>query len=126
MPALGVVGGLVNAFGPALVHASHRQTTNALASIGLNLGLPFGAGLVGMGAGLSVLAGANGGLDGLAAMSVSIAIGAGLGSIAAIVLDATWLGYEDQAPPSPIALTPALSFSADEARTPLAGLSLAF
>ena len=89
--------------GGPIIHGRHHGWGRAFASLGLRLGLPL--------AGLFFGLGTSG--DGLSAIGPA-AVGAGVGVIAAIAIDASW-AYDDAPPPTspvsppPLAFSPALS-----------------
>ena len=88
--------------GGPIIHGRHHGWGRALASVGLRLGLPLAGLLLGLSTGSS---------DGWPAFGAG-AVGAGVGVVAAIAVDATW-AYDDapapRSPPRPLAFSPALS-----------------
>jgi hypothetical protein len=79
---------------PPLIHLAHGHPGKALGSLGLRVGLPAGGGWIGF---LIGLVAGGGGLGGLFAGVVAFTIGAIGGGVAAQVVDAAVLAY-DEAP----------------------------
>lgn len=113
---LAVAGVTIFVIGPVVVHGIHGQPRNAVLSFGLNL-LLTGAGL---GAGIGVGAGSN---DDLGAVFGGM-VGVGLAQVTMLILDATWLGFEDEPRGPDVAWSPTLL--RDPEGAPLPGLVVAF
>lgn len=94
---LAITGGAGYALSGPIIHAAHENWTSAGVSLGLNLGLPVGMGLLGMG-----LACAGDGCRdsfGLGGV-IGILFGGVLGMITASVIDVAVLSYEDAPAPA--------------------------
>jgi hypothetical protein len=99
-PAFWVAGASTYALGAPVVHAAHGQWGRAAGSLGLRLGLPLGAALVGYGIAQATFQGGDGGDDhgGARATVLNLfTLGGGLaGAITASFVDAYALAYEPE------------------------------
>lgn len=83
-----ILGGYL--LGPPIVHWAHGQVGRGFADLGIRVGAPLVLGTAGY---LIFSGGGNGSSDGILG-AVGIVLGAGLGIVAAIVVDAAALAYE--------------------------------
>lgn len=115
-----ILGAGAVVFGPVVVHAVHGQPVNAVVSIAMNLLLSTG------GAGLGALVGSATGGSGDFGWGVAIGgfFGLATGQLAILILDLTWLGFEDQPREDRVTLLPTVVPAPDG--TPLAGLGFTF
>lgn len=90
----GVLGGLTNAFGPALVHGLNGEASHALTSALGNVFVPSGLGLGGLFVGMAA---ADEPLEGV---FYGILVGAAAGQVIMTVVDATALGFTTSASPA--------------------------
>jgi hypothetical protein len=96
---LGWFSGGTYALGPAVVHAAHGRGGAAAASIALRLGLPLVASIIGMGIGGNCEAGQGGCIGPLSSSTTGALLGAGVGMVIAMGIDAAVLSYESTRDP---------------------------
>jgi hypothetical protein len=97
-----VLAGLgIYALGGPVVHLAHERPGTAAADLGLRVGAPLTAGLVGFGVGVAAFSGCSSGemfcSRGFAGVG-GAALGVLVGYVTAIILDAAWLACE----PAPV------------------------
>jgi hypothetical protein len=99
-PLLTTVGALGYGFGGPINHWARDHTAKGFGSLGLTLGLPTVAGLIGGGI-VVALYGEGGDIP---SFPIGFAIGAGVGAVAAIIVDAVVFGHEPTAPPGAVSV----------------------
>jgi hypothetical protein len=125
------LSGITYVLGGPIVHLAHHRAGTGFASLVLRVGLPVGGALMGGLIGEAVASGSHtddqwGGLEHLETVAIAVAGGASVGAVAAVILDPTFLSYEErQAAPQhargPI-VTPVVSAIKDGATLGVAGV----
>jgi hypothetical protein len=131
-PAIGDLGLVGYVAGGPTVHFAHGHVAKGFESAALRLGLPFVGGLFGLGLAVASCSNNGCGYDGV----VDVAIGIILGFIAAPIVDAAALAYDEEPRKAPAArlstpvlrLTPTAGIPRDAAGrvTPTLGVSGTF